>query len=229
MTLNKTDFNFVVFDFDGVLVDSTGLKTEVFKKTLEGYSPEAIESFLTFHKLHGGVSRWEKLEHFLKNIVNTPDEEVLSKKKILAEKFSAILTAAFDSIKLTPGAIETLNTLQSLGIKCFIVSGAAENEVITLAQNNKIDQYFETILGSPKNKFENLTMLKDKGQFEGNGFFIGDAFTDFTSANQFQLPFVFMSAFTEWKDWKHEQDKFFLHVNDLNELNNKLKNETKGK
>lgn len=229
MTLNKTDYNFVVFDFDGVLVDSTGLKTEVFKQTLEGYSPEAIESFLTFHKLHGGVSRWEKLEHFLKNIVNTPAEEVPAKKNMLADKFSSILTAAFDSIKLTPGALETLKTLQSLGIKCFIVSGAAENEVITLTKNNKIDQYFDFILGSPKNKFENLTMLKDKGVLEGKGFFIGDAFTDFTSANQFQLPFVFMSAFTEWKDWKLEQDKFFLHVSDLNELNNKLKNENKGK
>ena len=47
----------VVFDNDGVIMDSNAAKTEAFALALEGEEEVLIEEFINYHKAFGGVSR----------------------------------------------------------------------------------------------------------------------------------------------------------------------------
>lgn len=224
--INSKNFDYVVFDFDGVLVESTTLKTNIFREVIKDYSTKEQEEFITYHMLHGGVSRWEKFTYFLKEIVKVNNDEVLkiiSKK--LADSFTALLSEKLKSLDLTVGSMELLCELKRLNKPCFIVSGGAQTEVVSVCERNKIDSYFKNILGSPKNKQENLTFLKESNELKGIGLFIGDSYTDFKSAKDFNMHFIFMDQFTEWADANQYEKHFYLTVKNLAELKQYLEEE----
>lgn len=223
---NKLTFDYVVFDFDGVLVDSTGMKTNVFKQVVQPYSREHLETFIAYHKLHGGVSRWAKFEYFLRNILNiTDNKEIEETVRKMADSFSEILQKKLATLKLTNGSNELLEFLKKNNKRCYITSGAAEVEVKQIAALNNIESYFKFILGSPRSKSDNLKILKEKGELQGRGLFIGDSFTDYICAKEFNIDFIYMSNFSEWIDWEKNEHDFFLKVSDLKELVNFLDKE----
>jgi phosphoglycolate phosphatase-like HAD superfamily hydrolase len=224
--IKLNNFDFVIFDFDGVLVDSTTMKTQIFLDVVSKYSKAAQDEFIIYHKLHGGVSRWEKFDYFLREIVKlTSENDIIKTSKTLVDDFSEILGEKLKNLTLTEGALPLLKNLEKAQKSCFIVSGAFQDEVREVVKNNQISSYFSSILGSPKNKKENILSLKDQGQLIGKGIFIGDSFTDYTSARDFEMKFIFMKRFTEWKNWKLEESNFSLVVDDLKELNAYIINE----
>ena len=222
--LSPQSFDFVVFDFDGVLVDSVSIKTKVFKNVLSGYSPEQVQDFMNYHRVNGGVSRWQKFEYFLKKIVKCKSDEVKGEIETLAANFATQLAQVMNQIEVTPGAKELLEYLKHQNKKCFIVSGASETEVCELIERNGLEGYFSNVLGSPKTKSENLTALKETKLLDGRGILIGDSYTDFKSAQEFNLPFIYMSMFSEWHDWKHLEERFYLKINNLIDLIGVFKN-----
>ena len=54
----------VLFDFDGVIIDSMPIKTEGFRKVFEGFEPAAVEKLLDYHNLNGGLSLYVKIFEF---------------------------------------------------------------------------------------------------------------------------------------------------------------------
>ena len=217
--ISNKSFDFVIFDFDGVIVDSTALKTSAFKQVISNYNEDDQKTFLHYHKLNGGVSRWKKFEYFCREILKLDSEDAIAfTSKLLADQFTKILEQKIPSLKLTDGSIVLLEKLKRLKKPCFIVSGAKESEVNLIAKNNRIESYFEFILGSPKNKQENLQLLKNLKKLNGTGLFIGDSYTDFISALDFKINFVFMSNHSEWLDWKKNEKDFYLKIKSLKEL-----------
>jgi beta-phosphoglucomutase-like phosphatase (HAD superfamily) len=51
----------VLFDFDGVIVESVYVKTEAFRELFAGES-EYLSEILAFHLANGGMSRYTKFE-----------------------------------------------------------------------------------------------------------------------------------------------------------------------
>lgn len=222
--LNSTNFDFVVFDFDGVLVESTTLKTQTFKDVIKEFPSESQEKFIEYHKRNGGVSRWGKFEYLLREIIKLDDEELIKLKvDELVDKFAGRLKFGIDSLGLTPGAVDLLASLEKLGKPCYIVSGAATSEVESIVKRTEIAKYFQFVLGSPQNKVQNLNFLKSEGRLKGRGIFIGDSFTDYRSAKDFNMKFVFMENFSEWRNREEEENSFYLTVKNLEELNKILK------
>ena len=58
----------ILFDFDGVIVDSVEIKTEAFRDLFRQESADDLERILDYHKAHGGISRVKKIEYFYANI-----------------------------------------------------------------------------------------------------------------------------------------------------------------
>ena len=78
----------LIFDCDGVILNSNEIKTEAFRKTLQKYNLDAVDEFIKYHKENGGLSRYIKLENFLKNILPKYDKNLRFNKfelKILLE------------------------------------------------------------------------------------------------------------------------------------------------
>ena len=54
----------IVFDFDGVILESVDIKTKAFIKLYENYPPKIKEEVKRYHLKHLGISRYEKIFHF---------------------------------------------------------------------------------------------------------------------------------------------------------------------
>ena len=58
----------IVFDFDGVLVESAGIKTRAVRELFSEW-PHAVEEMVEYHLANMGVSRYEKFRHFYENVL----------------------------------------------------------------------------------------------------------------------------------------------------------------
>src|SRR5690606_28142226 len=59
----------LVFDCDGVVLDSNRVKTEAFYQVALPYGEAAAQAFVAYHTANGGISRYKKFAHFLHEIV----------------------------------------------------------------------------------------------------------------------------------------------------------------
>ena len=73
----------IIFDFDGVILDSVPIKTEGFKKLFEKFPINKVEKLIKYHKINGGKSRYIKIKYFFNELLNEniSNDEVLEYSK----------------------------------------------------------------------------------------------------------------------------------------------------
>ena len=71
----------VVFDFDGVLVESVDIKTNAFARLFEEEGESVVERVVEYHLENTGVSRFEKFKYIHKTIL---------KKELSDERFKEL-------------------------------------------------------------------------------------------------------------------------------------------
>lgn len=67
----------LVFDCDGVLLDSVPIKTQAYARIAEPFGPEARDRMVLYYTRHGGVSRYKKFAWFYQEVLGreiTPEE-----------------------------------------------------------------------------------------------------------------------------------------------------------
>ena len=64
--------NIIIFDFDGVLVDSVDIKTRAFANLFKDKSPEIVKAVVEHHLTHGSMSRFDKIRHYYKEFLKQP-------------------------------------------------------------------------------------------------------------------------------------------------------------
>ncbi len=207
----------IIFDFDGVILESLDVKRKAFLDVYKDY-PEYADAISTYHLQNGGVSRYEKFVHINNNILQIPVNEHL-----LAELAARFSEAVLDEMLHCPyvrGALELIET-QYMVRKLFIASGSPENELRLILKERGISQYFVGIYGTPASKVEIITqILNDHMLKKDEVLFVGDAMTDYNSAKKVGVPFI-----ARIND--NVPDNPFLEmdvksVNDLDELNRRL-------
>ena len=73
----------IFFDFDGVIAESVSAKTDAFNEMYLPYGKDVADKVVEYHKLHGGVSRYEKFKYFHKEFLN----EIINRISIDSLKF----------------------------------------------------------------------------------------------------------------------------------------------
>ena len=64
--IELSKYQTLIFDCDGVLLNSNKIKTEAFYEVTKPYGDEAAQTLKNYHILNGGVSRYQKFDFFLK-------------------------------------------------------------------------------------------------------------------------------------------------------------------
>lgn len=171
----------IIFDFDGVILDSLPIKEAAFRHALNNYPDDKVERLVGYHQKHGGVSRFEKFRYFFQEILMLPvDEEVVQTlseifskycKKELADK-KYLITETVDFI---------LNNYQKY--PCHVASGTEQNELRYLCDALGLSDYFVSIMGSPTAKAELVkNILQKQNYVPEETLLIGDAMTDYNAA-----------------------------------------------
>jgi len=199
--IDLSDYDFVVLDCDGVILDSNWLKTDAISRTLKNEPEKCINKMIAYHKANGGISRYKKFRHYFEEI--NPYEDVEIKAKVSISKFAEIVQKGLLECDYIPGVVGFINNVKKKGIPLFVVSGSDEMELREVFSKRKIDSLFCAIYGSPLTKPQIMkNVISQVGQRK-KGIFFGDSKADFDVAIQFELTFIFVSGVSEWEKGKN--------------------------
>lgn len=174
------DIDAVFFDFDGVLVESNEVKIDAFRRLYAPHGEEVVEKVIAEHVRHEGVSRVVKLERFHREFLGIDlDEDGVAD---LAQTYSEMVEDAVVACDAVPGALDALKAWAG---RCpvYVVSGTPQDELRRIVARRGLDDFFETVFGSPRIKpdivGDELTRI---GIGAERALFVGDSLTDFDCA-----------------------------------------------
>lgn len=194
----KNNTRLIVFDYDGVILDSNKIKTDSFQESLFDEDPVLVKQFLDYHKINGGVSRYNKIKYFYHELKNDKNADDIINAKI--ELFGSIVEKKLLSAKFIPGIKQFLVTCHERQISCVVCSGGKEEEVRYVSSSLSIDKYFKNIYGSPKTKTDILGVINDEYLLDESVVYFGDARSDYLAAKEYNIKFIFVYGYSEWKD-----------------------------
>jgi len=175
--MNLDGLDAVIFDFDGVLVESVDVKTEAFATLYAGHGEAIVTQVRNYHLQHGGMSRFDKFRYIQTEILGgTP----LTKQDTadLAAAFSDLVADRVVAAPMVAGARQFLDRCSGK-IPLFIVSGTPTPELRDILTRRHLRAYFAAALGSPRSKAQNIaTLLDDHNLCASRCLMIGDAIAD---------------------------------------------------
>ena len=178
----------IIFDFDGVIIESAQIKTSAFRKLFEKEFPDEIEQIVNHHLQNMGISRFVKFKYIYENILQLPLPKELEES--LGRKFSGIVFKEALNAPFVPGAIEFLEQ-NSSRYAFFIASGTPEEELLEILRKRKIEHYFKKIYGSPESKPGIISKILQDNVLNLNDIvFVGDATSDLVAAQESGVTFI---------------------------------------
>ncbi|UWQ35150.1 HAD family hydrolase (plasmid) [Leisingera sp. M527] len=188
----------LVFDCDGVILDSNRVKTEAFRQAALPYGAEAAEALVAHHVANGGISRYLKFQHFLDGIVPGRDGPGL---EALLASYAGAVRAGLMTCAAAPGLQELRAAFPDQ--RWLIVSGGDQAELREIFAARGLDRLFDGgIFGSPDTKDAILARELDSGNIRPQALFLGDSTYDHRAAAAAGLDFVFISGWSEVADWQ---------------------------
>jgi len=186
----------VIFDCDGVILQSNKIKSEAFQKALDGEPEDLVDKFILYHKTNGGVSRYVKFDNYFRNINPRKDYKVKVNNALI--RYEKLIVDQLISAEYVPGFINIISYLDSIETPCFVVSGGDQSELCDVFRQRGIYDSFVEIYGSPIAKKEHVLSMLSSGQIQFPGVFFGDSHSDMNAAKSIDLDFVFISGYSEW-------------------------------
>lgn len=178
----------VVFDFDGVILDSVEVKTRAFAKLTEPFGEDAMRLMIKYHRENGGLSRLKKFDWFFGNVLQMPLSPMESEE--WGRKFKSLVFEGVLKSDFIPGAREFLQEFYS-SLSLFVASGTPEKELRDIIIQRNLNAYFRETAGSPRTKEEIVNgFLKKFGLQPCEVVFVGDAMSDYQAATACGIRFV---------------------------------------
>ena len=205
---------YIIFDFDGVLVESNEIRFNGFRKLFKSYPQEQVEKLVSYAKANGGVSRYKKIAYFFSEIRQEPiSDESVNK---WADQFSKLVEQDIVEAKPVEGSLEFLGKYVD-HFDFAIVSGSDQAELRRICKKRKIDHFFKSILGSPVEKKDNIAaLLSDLNWQYNKSLYVGDSNNDLEAAKANNLDFV--GRCSGLIDWQKFDTRFVLDLSSLYEV-----------
>jgi HAD superfamily hydrolase (TIGR01549 family) len=184
-----TNYKVILWDFDGVIMDSMPIRENGFVEVLKDYPEDQVEKLVTFHKINGGLSRYVKFRYFFENIRGENVTDIVINE--LSKRFSEIMLRLLlnEELLIRDSLYFIKNNFNK--IRMHIVSGSDGKELNIINKYLKIDSYFLTIEGSPTPKKEIVKrLLKDYNYNRNDVVLIGDSLNDLEAAEYNRISFI---------------------------------------
>ncbi|SFO72993.1 Phosphoglycolate phosphatase, HAD superfamily [Ectopseudomonas composti] len=189
----------LIFDCDGVLLDSNAVKTRAFGEVTERYGMEISSAFVDYHVRNGGVSRYQKFRYLFSDLL---------RRQPHVQEAEQLLQAYADKVReglLTCAVADGLAELREVTAPSgwLVASGGDQQELRQIFQMRELTAYFDHgIHGSPAPKNQILQDALSIGKIQLPALFIGDSRFDHVCAKQAGLDFVFVYRWSEFPEWQ---------------------------
>ncbi|MFA4955750.1 MAG: HAD-IA family hydrolase [Candidatus Methanoperedens sp.] len=177
----------IIFDFDGVIIESFDIKTHAFRELFKMY-PDEVDEIVEYHQQNGGVSRYKKFKHIYSQILKQPLDEKTCME--LGKKFSNLVVEEVIKCSYVPGVLEFIREKSRI-MELFVASGTPEDELNSIMSARGISKYFKGIYGSPDTKSEIIQEILNMEKINCKDVvFIGDTINDYNEACKVGVPFM---------------------------------------
>ena len=179
----------IIFDFDGVVVESGEIKTQAFANLYQEYGEEVMVEVAKYHVLNGGMSRYQKFRYFQETLLEKPPL-TSEEERQLDQRFSELVVEAVIASAPVPGAAELIQR-EAGRIPLFVASGTPETELNTIVVRRGLGSYFTAVRGSPTPKQKLIAdILATHRLLPERVLMIGDALIDYQSAMVNNVAFI---------------------------------------
>lgn len=178
----------IIFDFDGVVLDSIPIKTEAYRILFRDYDELVVSELIKYHELNGGVSRYKKIEYFFSKLL----KQEISEKSILklANDYSLLTKEELTKPKYLIEDTISFIKKNYQNYNLHVASGADEDDLKYICNSLKISKYFLTINGSPMIKSEIVKKIIGSNNYSiDETILIGDSINDFEAAKNNEIVF----------------------------------------
>lgn len=205
MKINLRGYSSIVFDCDGVVLDSNRIKTEAFRVAAMPWGVDVADALVAHHVANGGISRHRKFSYFLEAIL--PHYAPTAVPGIDGPGLDELLTSYAQAVHgglMACGVAEGLEELrtQTPHATWCIVSGGDQVELREIFAARGLDHLFDGgIFGSPDSKDIILARQIESRVIDAPAIFLGDSRYDYEAAHRAGIDFLFVSKWTEVHDW----------------------------
>ncbi|WP_394809254.1 HAD family hydrolase [Nitrosomonas sp.] len=187
--MKNSGWQAIIFDFDGVVVESGKIKTQAFAELYRPYGEDIVAAVVQFHNQNGGMSRYRKFRHFQEHFLNKPPLTEAEEKQ-LDIRFSELVVEAVIAAEAVPGAVELIHQ-QSGKIPLFVASGTPETELKVIVERRGLTPYFTEVRGAPALKPTIIAeILSAHALSPESVLMIGDAMADLEGAQANNTAFL---------------------------------------
>ena len=174
----------IIFDFDGVIINSHKIKTKAFYEIFKSYGKKIATKARKFHENNIGKSRYSKFKFILKNILN----KKITRKELLRldQNFDVFVKKKIRKMVPSKNLMKFLNS-QKKYHNFYISTGTPQNKIVNILKEKKLFSFFKKIYGSPRSKVEHIKEIKKKNI---NIVFIGDSLEDFKASVETNIDFI---------------------------------------
>ncbi len=171
----------IAFDFDGVILESVDAKTVAFGKMAAAFGSEVADRLMLYHRLHGGVSRFEKIRWLYQECLGracTAEELAFHAQRFQEYAFEEVVQAP-----MVAGVMDVLDYWFRRVPLC-VCSATPHEELLSIMKQRNLIQYFTGgIYGSPPNKQKTLHQATLDARIDpADAIMIGDSFVDLQAA-----------------------------------------------
>lgn len=189
----------IVFDFDGVILESADVKTDAFLELYASLGPELVAKVREHHLANLGISRFKKFAWIAEHLLGKPITEAES--AALGERFSELALARVLAAPLVPGAQAALDALAPR-MPLFVASGTPQGELDLVVDRRGLRRYFREVWGSPAEKPDIVRdLLARHALTPEQVLFIGDGLSDHKAATATGLHFLARETPALREDW----------------------------
>ncbi|MEO5359376.1 MAG: HAD-IA family hydrolase [Nitrospirota bacterium] len=181
--------NSIIFDFDGVLVESVDIKTRAFARLFEPEGQTVMARVVEFHLQNAGVSRFDKFRYIYEHILERP----LTRERFdeLCKHFADLVVNEVSQAPYVSGALEFLDNFAISAYKCFVSTATPQAEIEQIISHRHMGKYFKAVHGAPKKKSAIVQeILETHGIAPETAVYVGDAMSDYKAASVNHVPFI---------------------------------------
>lgn len=187
--INFDKYEVIIFDFDGVIVDSMSVRDSGFRNIFSDFGKNKVDELVKYNRENGGLSRFHKIRYFYEKILNLDIDENLVNE--YAQNFTEIMKNELVNPKyLIKDTVEFIKKNKDMK-KIYIASGSENAELNYLCKELGISDYFVKIYGSPTHKNDIVKSVLEKNDYDKSKVvLIGDSINDYEAAKVNKIDFI---------------------------------------
>jgi phosphoglycolate phosphatase-like HAD superfamily hydrolase len=175
-------------DFDGVIMDSMGLKLDSYCHAFAGLG-FAREDIRRLQLASAGLSRFKTIPYMYETLAGRPMPAEAA--ELALRRFREHDEESRGKMRLMDGARDFLDAARDRGIPLAIVTGTPQEVIERTLAHFSLGGYFRQVCGTPGSKAEHLSRLAaEAGVDPGDCLYVGDAVKDQEAAMEVGMPFA---------------------------------------